>query len=451
MSEQQPPEPDEGSSESGTDATSKPDRDDPGEAKHQVELIADGDNLLVLGSSKRVVRAFLKAQGIVEKANPLDDKRVVLLLKKSAEYAKRAADVSRESGLWVKLTPESAEAIKEFKLVNTDVPGIVYAMAGDRGSLKKWLKLDASASALASNPVVLSGLAGELSQEAFAREAAELRRLLETLDHKVDKVLQGQRDLIFGNLEGIESEVKGALLSMKLDGSVDGLTWSKLAGASLQVRQVRAQAVRRLVRIAEELEDQGTIRDLNEVLKHTRNEVHQWLAAISRCEITIDELARLELSHYALVAPDQVNTKRLALRAAREEDLAQLSQGVAALLQRMDKAADDANQHKILHVLAVPQAIRTIEQAKGAVGDYFEALGIEIDWTNVDPVKWLEAMRHWQQWRNAGHEAGALGVKVGKPVLKFVAVTATAYVVKEVVPIAKEKALPVVKQLLKLK
>lgn len=408
-----------------------PEVDDDSEIVAEVELVTDGEHLLVIGESPHEVEGFLRSQGLLEKARPFSSKQLAPALRSSAEMASRLSEMASESGLWVKLTPESAQSIKDFGLTDSGVPGVAHAMAGARGSIKKWIQIDTRARAKLSNPAALAGVAGALCQVAREQEAAKLRELLEALDSKLDQVLRGQRDDILGDLAGIEREVRAAMLTREMEGSVDILTWSKLASASMQVRQIQSKAVLKLRGIADDLESHKRVGKLNVELQQTKDEVSMWLSAIARCTTALNELTVLELTHYAAIAPDQVNTKRLSLDAAREADQDEMLDGIASLIRRMDRTAENANQNTILHLRGAPRAVRSIEDTKSVVRAFYDALGIEVDWTNPDSKQWLAAIREWRQWRNAATEAASEAWEKGKPVLGFIAIAAVTALFKK--------------------
>jgi hypothetical protein len=70
----------------------------------------------------------------------------------------------------------------------------------------------------------------------------------------------------------------------------------------------------------------------------------------------LNELAVLQVDHYAAIEPDRVNTKRVSLDALRQGDQLKLQQGISVLMQRKDSAAEQANQNPILHPKALPAA-----------------------------------------------------------------------------------------------
>lgn len=149
--------------------------EDEHELTDSVELISDGENLLVLGEDRRRVEGFLRSKGLLEHARDLGRHQLVPALRSSADALKTISDAVAESSLWLKITPETAEAIKEHGLTDSGVPGIAWAMAGKRGNIKGWLQVDTSTRAQAANPGVLSGAAGMLSQAARQQEAVQLR------------------------------------------------------------------------------------------------------------------------------------------------------------------------------------------------------------------------------------------------------------------------------------
>lgn len=406
----------------------------PAEPEGDVEVVCADGHVLVIGDHRRDVTSFLHTYGLVERAQALGPAHLVTALRASSAVATTLSQAAAESGLWLKITQESAEAISRFGLTPSAVPGVSYAMAGPRGTVKKWLQIDNSRSATLSHPAALSGIAGALSQAAREQEAAQLHALLARIDHKLDRVLAGQRDDVLGDLAGIEREIRTGMHTRQWTGTVDTLTWSKIAGASLQLRQVQSKAVLKIAGIAEELVRHTRAELLNSELQTCIAEVTLWISTLARCAAALDELTILELAHYATLAPAQVNTQRLALDAARDHDRAQLTTSVLTLVQRMDATAARANAHIILHARGVPQAIRTINEARSVVDDFSRTLGIEAGGEQVHPAQWRAALREWGQWKNVGTEAAQYGWEKGKPVIGSIALAAVTALITKKLP-----------------
>ncbi len=400
----------------------------------EVELVTDGESLLVVGDKRRDVKKFLKAHGLLEHAQKFGDKNLVPILRASGDLAHSVSETVKESGMWLKLTEESAAAVKEYGLMDSKQSGVAHAMVGKPGDIKKWLSVDVSATAKFANPAVLSGVGSSLTQTSREQEAAQLRILLEKIGQKVEKILQGQRYDILGDLAGIERTIQEAMYVRELEGTIDQLTWSKIDGAPMNVRQVQAKALLNLDGIAADLEKKQDFKELKMDIESAKAEVETWLSTIARCTIALDELTVLELDHYAELEPGNLENRRLTLSTARGHDQESLLKSIAGLMARMDRAAGEADDHKILHAIAVPRMLKSIDSAREAVATFSEAVGMNIDWEKYDATQWLEAIREWEQWKNAGGSLGKFALEKGAPAVGTLALAAITAIVTKKLP-----------------
>ncbi|MCA1224317.1 hypothetical protein LCE31_39555 [Streptomyces sp. 8L] len=83
---------------------------------NEIQLISDEDGLTVVGNEADVER-FLVSEGLPSK--DLGRKRFKSIFATGASAAQAGAEVSANSARWVKLTPESAKAVKKFGLRKT--------------------------------------------------------------------------------------------------------------------------------------------------------------------------------------------------------------------------------------------------------------------------------------------------------------------------------------------
>lgn len=383
----------------------------------EVELISDGESLLVVGHDRRSIEGFFRSLGLLERARTFGAEQLTPLLRSSAGFVENLSEAAAESALWLKITPDSADAIAEFGLTDTKVPGVSYAMAGQRGDIKSWIKVDSSTKAQLQNPALLSGLAGAMGQLAREQEAAQLRALLETIDHKLDQVLRGQRDEIIGDLSGIERELRAASRTREIEGGIDEVTWSKIDNASREIRQVQAKAVLKLIGIAEDLEALTRVRELRARLNSAREEVRLWLSVIARCTTALDEHAILELEFVAATFHDQLDTRRVTLDTLRVEDRDEVRGALSVLIDRLSAASDRANGHKLLHFRAVPEVFERVAEAREIARRVGEALGIDVDWAPVDAIRWRDAALQPRQWRNGVADGATIAWEKSKPVV----------------------------------
>ncbi len=96
--------------------------------------------------------------------------------------------------------------------MKTKVKGISHAMLGDPGKVNKWLQVEDGPAALLTNPAVLSGVGGLLSQFAHQGEAQQLKALLVRMDEKLDEVQRTQRDAVLARLFRAAAAIEEAMI-----------------------------------------------------------------------------------------------------------------------------------------------------------------------------------------------------------------------------------------------
>lgn len=398
----------------------------------RVELVSDEENLLIVGKDRRSVESFLREKGLLENARELGRHKFGTLLRSSAQSLEEFSNSVAESGLWLKVTPESRKSIKEIGLTDTDVPGVSYAMVGSRGNIQEWIKVDMTHRAQLANPAILSGAAAMLSQAARQHEVAELRDLLASLDRKMDKVIQGQRDELVGDLIGIERQIEVSKKRVEVEGELDFLTWSSLSGTTLGLRQVQGKVLLKIQGIAGDLESNKHFGDIKQMLIESEAEVRGWLSVVARCAAALDDLAVLELGYLAVSEPQRLDLRRVTLDSERKNDRSEIEDRIFELLQRLDDAARKVNDNKLFHRRGVPKALESIDKARGFVERVYQALELDVHGESVTPITWREALRQRQQWKNGLQEGGALAWEKGKPAVTAIGAVALTAVLNEV-------------------
>jgi hypothetical protein len=98
-----------------------------------IELISDGDGLAVIGSPTAVER-FLASEGLPSKDLGLP--RLGSALSAVAGAAQAGSDVAANSGRWVKLTEQSAQAMHKYGLMKGSSAGVSRAVVTRNGKIK---------------------------------------------------------------------------------------------------------------------------------------------------------------------------------------------------------------------------------------------------------------------------------------------------------------------------
>lgn len=172
------------------------------------DVISDGEGLAVIGSPT-AVEAFLASEGLA--STDLALPRLSEVIGGSAAGVQAGAEIAANSGRWMKLTKESAEAVKKYGLVESKTPGVSHAMAGKPGDIKQWIQVVKGPGSIGANPAVLSGAAGIMAQLAMQQAMAEITDYLVTIDQKLDDVLRAQKDAVLADVIGVDLVIEEAM------------------------------------------------------------------------------------------------------------------------------------------------------------------------------------------------------------------------------------------------
>ena len=301
------------------------------------------------------VERFLASEGLPSKELGLD--RLRDLLPKGAAIAQAGADLAAHSGRWVQLTKDSAQAVKTYGLMDSTTPGVKHAMIGNPGDIKQWIQIAKGPGSALTNPAMLSGVAGVMSQMAMQQQMAEIADYLERIDEKLDDVLRAQKNQVLARLDGVGLAIREAMSVRKSVGRVSEVTWSKVQSSTSAILETQGYALRQLSDLADKLERQTKLDDIATTTEKARNEVQQWLAVLARCFELSDAVAVVELDRVLDASPDELDRHRTGLLAARQDRLELISQATGRLLNRMLTAADMANSKVLLNPARSPAIV----------------------------------------------------------------------------------------------
>lgn len=375
---------------------------------NDIELISDGDGLAVIGSPSAVER-FLVSEKLPSKDLGLS--RLGSAFRTLAGAAQTGADIAEHSGRWVKLTEQSAQALKKYELMKGSNPGAARAVLTEKGQIKGLLEIVRTPGALAGSPALLSGAAGLMAQLAMQQAMEEITAYLAAIDEKVDDVLRAQKDGVLADMIGAGLVIDEALTVREQVGRVSEVTWSKVQTMSMVIARTQAYALRQLDALTEKMEEKNKIGELARASRDAESAVREWLAVLARCCQLHDALAVLELDRVLDTTPDELDRHRLALKTARQKRRELISGTTERLLSRVDMVADTANTKVLLHPSASPSVVRSSNQVATAVVDFHGHLGIEQGRQSLDARRWKEAAA---EARAKVIETGAEGVDAAR-------------------------------------
>ncbi|MER0243591.1 hypothetical protein AAHZ94_16535 [Streptomyces sp. HSW2009] len=370
-----------------------------------VELVSDADGLGIIGG-RRDVERFLASRGLLSLSEDLELYRLGPLLHTGAGLAQAGAEVAAHSSRWLKLTEESAQLVKELGLMETKMEGVSYAMLGTPGNVTGWLKVAQGAGTFLTNPAVLSGVAGLLTQAGMRHEMGELKKYLATIDKKVDEVLRNQKNAELQRLIGAWIDIESALALRREIQRVDPTNWSTVQGRTQTISDATAGALLRLNDLAKEVEGARKIGETARVTARAGDEVAEMLAVLAHCFELQDALDVLRLDRVREESPADLDAYRLALRTDRQQRRERVSRELGHLMARLDAVADAADARVLLHASSARAVVDTVNRIGTAVENFRAPLGIEGGRDALTTTRWRDAARSADQLKNAAVEVG---------------------------------------------
>ena len=373
----------------------------------EIQLINDGDGLAVIGDPGAVDR-FLSSEGLTSKVLGLG--RLSPALGKAAGAAEMGSQLAANSGRWVKLTEESAQAIKKYGLMKNSKTGLsmgVVQAKGQGGGIKAIVQFSSGNASKLANPALLAGAAGIMAQVAMQQTMDEITDYLAAIDEKVDDILRAQKDAVLADMLGVDFVIEEALTVREEVGRVSDVTWSKVQATSGTIGRTQAYALRQLEGLAEKLEGKASVGDLAKATKEAEEKVREWLAVLARCFQLQDALNVLELDRVLDSAPEDLDQHRLGLKTARRHRTELIARSTGRLMDRLDAAAGTANAKVLLNPTSSRAVVRSSNETATGIADFQGLLGIDAGREALEARLWSEAA---EDAKDRVVEAGTDGV-----------------------------------------
>lgn len=359
----------------------------------EIELVSDGEGVAIFGHPSEV-ELFLSTAGVTSKEIALRSS-FGAALNAGSGVAQAGSQIAANSGRWVKLTEESAKALKLGKAMKGSSDGVSRAIATtSKGKVTKILEFvkPGSVGSMLTNPAMLAGAAGIMAQLAMQQTMEEITEYLKVIDEKVDDILLAQKNAEIAKMIGVGMVIDDAMFKREHVGRVSEVTWSNLHGAAQTIATTQAYALLQLDALAKKMEKKSKVGDLAKHSGTAEETVEDCLAVLARCFQLQDGLDILELDRVLDSSPDDVDRHRTALRAARTKRRDDISKSTTRLLSRMDAAAAGANEQVLLHPLKAGRVVRSGNEVADDVLLFYEKLGIDGDRSAIEAKPWREAV-----------------------------------------------------------
>ncbi len=358
----------------------------------EIELISDGDGIAVIGDPAAVER-FLSSAGVSSKDLALHQ-RLGSTLSAGAGVTQASSEIAANAGRWVKLTEDSAKAMKVGHLMKGSSSSVNRAVLTDKSGITKLLEIvkPGTVGSMLTNPAILAGAAGIMAQMAMQQTMEEITEYLAVIEEKVDDVLRAQKDAALAEMIGVGLVIDEAMTIREGVGRVSEVTWSKVQGAPQIIARTQAYALRQLDALAEKAEKKSDPGDLAKITKEAEETVEEWLAVLARCFQLQDGIAILELDRVLDSSPEDLDRHRAALQISRQKRHELIAQTTGQLLARIDAAAVAADGKKLLHPVSAGAVVRSSNHVGTDIAAFHKGLGIAAGRQSLKAKRWVEAV-----------------------------------------------------------
>lgn len=400
-----------------------------------IQLLYDGDGLAVIGEPA-AVENFLASEGLsslsrlLPKVGAMIDGlgtlseaassvvQTVSSLKDSAtsiadsvssmvDSANSVTDsigsMAETVGKWIKTSKEISKIVEKYQLKEMTTPGVLQAVVGQLTTLTG-TTTKAAAGTVAAPAVVMS-------QMSMQQSLDEIKELIESIDQKLNDVLQHLKNEVLSRMDGVRLAIIEANTIRDTVGRVSETTWSKVQNSSGTILETQARALRELDELASKFENVKNVAELQEKFEKLNIEVQKWIRVLADCFQLLESIAVLELDRVLDASPNELDMHRLGLKAAREQRLILIANATGGLLERMNEVAGTANKKVLFNPIQSKAVVKSSNEVTESIQMFHETLGINLYVHGTDVRLWKEAV---SESLEKARESSSEGIKVVK-------------------------------------
>ncbi|WP_067778482.1 hypothetical protein [Actinomyces vulturis] len=354
---------------------------DQSEEKREIQVFEDARGIALIGDSG-FLDAWLGEEGIESSTFSIDFAEITGSLGAGAQGA---AGVMEASGRWVKLTEESRQMVEKYG--NARQMGVLY---DENNKFVHQLRFVSHA----TNPAMMASVGSAMTQMSIMHELEQMKECLASIDQKLDDVIQDQKDTSFSEVYGAQVLIEEAEFVKRSVGTVNGVSWSKIANVSHTLSTQRAYALKKIDNIITRLQKSDSTKKMIDDNPELHREIGTWLSLIGHCLELEYRLANLELARVLEDDSEHFESYKRGLYSTWDQRIQSISERLSVLGSRLVELSTIAGapKQKLRHPLAVNAMIRSLEQAQELIATFAERAGCDDAIGEISqPLGWIQA------------------------------------------------------------
>lgn len=348
---------------------------------HDIQIIEDEQGMVVVGDD-HAVDSWLKDAGLDARARKIRKQA----LQTAGEALQTIGGLSSQSGRWVKLTKESAQQVAKYGSTGTGV-------LRDGGKIRHILSFeDLSKASSFANPQMLTGLAGVMTQMAIEQAVDEITDYLETIDKKIDDLLQDQKDQAIANLVGVAHMIDETMMIREKVGVVTATTWSKVSRCPQDLARAQSYALLKIEGLAKKLAAAKDAREAEGLAAQLEQDLTDWISILGNAVQLQDKIYVVELDRVMAESPETLEQHRQGVIEARRMRLHDIEARLFQLNDSIQQSALKVRDQKVMHPFAVTHTLQTLDEVNKRMSSFAVSIGIRAERIEIEMApRWSDA------------------------------------------------------------
>lgn len=296
------------------------------------------------------------------------------------------------AGRLVKLTVESADAVRKHVLIAIRTRGVSHTMIGESGAVMKWSQIS-KALTLLGGPFALATLSTMMQQQAMRQVLDEIAQHLEVINENVDDICREQTDAVLANVISVDLIIEDALAVRGEVGRDSDVTWSKVQVTKQTLDTAQGYVLRKPDGVAAKLQRKTDVSDTARATREAEPKVRERLPVLASTFQLREGICVLQLGRLFDSASKDLEPYRIGLVKTRQNRRDRTMSATTSLLVQMGETVRKANCKVLMRPFDSPAAVPSSNKAPAQVED-LHALGDRC--SSRDGRRQELGARHWR-------------------------------------------------------
>ena len=351
-----------------------------------VEIVLSTNGALVAGPDEAVAALLARLDIPTTSVEPVGQSVKSMF----ADLTSAAALSSAVDPRWVRMTSESYGRMQELGGFQLSADGLISGvLRGDMGRIDSILKFDLAGG---MNPAMLAQTAAMAQTMALRHAIDQLESLVETMDVKLDVLLEDNRTAAIGDVQGLTFVLSRAYAMYEKTGRITETAWSQVAGHASALAQAEAKARGHIDSVAASLGSRTFNERADAIHRAADGELQHWLVILAAVDVNQQRLDVLEVAHLRERDADAVIAHAEEARTSLEGRRRMLTDTVQRLSDALAIAGDVSDANRVRNPLRSRKLIHEAEHALKLVSAFAEVTGLDVTASELERETWRKSV-----------------------------------------------------------